>query len=71
MLFSRKLYADEMVVTIIPSAVTNLRTFEQPFFRVLSTDAKEAKDVLETLHGEISGIDIEYLKINKFIPKKE
>ena len=69
-LFADKPYVEEMVVTIVPSKGTDVKGFQQPFFRLLSSDSKETKEILGILERMIPGIDIEYVKIEKFIPKK-
>ena len=69
-LFKDKPYVDEMVVTIVPSEVRDVKTFEQPFFRLLSPDSKEAEEILRILHEKVPGIDIEYLEVRRFIPKQ-
>ena len=69
-LFVDKPYVKEMVVTIIPSKVADTKGWEQPFIRLLSSNSEEAEEILEIVEEKLPGIDIEYVKIEKFIPKK-
>ena len=69
-LFADKPYVKEIVVTIVPSEVTDVEGFQQPFLRLLSSDSEEAKEILGILERKIPDIDLEYVKIEKFIPKK-
>jgi len=69
-LFTDKPYAEEIVVTVVPSEVTDVKGFEQLFLRILSSNTEEAKEISEILGRIIPDIGIEYIKIEKFIPKK-
>ncbi|MCJ7786789.1 hypothetical protein MUP06_01050 [Patescibacteria group bacterium] len=69
-LFADKPYVKEIVVTIVPSEVTDAKGSEQPFLRILSPDPEETKEILGILERKIPDIDLEYVKIEKFIPKK-
>jgi len=69
--FSDKPYIGEMVVTIVPSEVTDVDGRKQPFLRLLSSDPGEADEILRTLERKIPDIDLEYVEIKKFIPKKQ
>ncbi len=64
-------YIGEMVVTIVPSEVTDAKGSQQPFFRLFSPDPKEAEGILEILERNVPGIDVEYIRIEKFVPKKK
>lgn len=69
--FSDKPYVKEMVVTIVPSEVTDVENRKQPFLRILSSASEETGEILGILVEKIPDIDLEYVKIEKFIPKKQ
>ena len=68
--FSDIPYVEEMVVTIVPSEVTDVEGRKQPFLRLLSSDFGEMDVIPRILEEKIPDIDLECVKIEKFIPKK-
>ena len=68
-------YVNEMVVTIYQTVVKDKNGDDQPFIRLvnsplhLTQGEKMEREILERL--ETLDIDIEHLKLEKFIPKKK
>src|SRR4030042_775959 len=68
-LFKDRPFVNDMVVTAIESHVCDVKGQSQPFLRLLSSDAEEAEEILQVLGEKLPGIDVEYVKIERFIPK--
>ena len=68
-LFEGEPFVKDMVVTIVDSDTTDAKNHPQPFLRLLSSNAREARRILQILEKKMSGIDVEYVKIVRFIPK--
>ena len=66
-LFKDSPFVGEMVVTAIDSDVTDKNHEDQPFLRLLSSEEDHVPEILEKL--QTLGMDIEYQKLEKFIPK--
>lgn len=64
-------YADKVVTTVIESSVKDLSDKKQPFLRIaLTPDAMGHLDhIVELLRLNKVDLDIEVLKLEKFIPK--
>jgi hypothetical protein len=67
-LFKDSPFVGEMVVTAIDSDVTDKNREDQPFLRLFSSEEDHVPEILEKL--QTLGMDIEYQKLEKFIPKK-
>ena len=68
-LFEGRPFVRDMVVTIVDSDTTDAKNHSQPFLRLLSSNAREARRILQILDDKIPSIDVEYVKIERFIPK--
>lgn len=62
-------YVWDMVVTIYPTEVENRKGDSQPFFRLANSHEEISEEIIEVLHH--MGMDVEYLRLDKFIPAKE
>ena len=67
-LFKETPYAHEVVVTIFSTKVTDIHAVNQPFLRLVNDRLKNAYEILVLLKR--LGMDIEYLKLKQFIPRK-
>jgi len=68
-LFSDRPYAKEMVVTFCNDHVHDMHGNEQPFLRLANSCQEHTEEILERL--ETLDIDIEHLRLEKFIPRKQ
>lgn len=68
-LFQGNSYFDDMVVTIYPNTVKNRDRHDQPFVRLVKSSETQSQEMIEQLH--LLGIDVEYLRLEKFIPKNK
>lgn len=66
-LFEGKPYVREMVVAIYLTVVEDFAGCPQPFLRVCTTEQDYVKEILALLPS--LGIDIEHMRLVKFIPK--
>jgi len=68
-LFSDRPYVDEMVVTFCNDHVHDANGNDQPFIRLANSCQEHTEEILERL--KTLNIDIEHLRLEKFIPKKQ
>lgn len=68
-LFSDKPYVTEMVVTVSTDYVCDIKRIKQPFIRLFNSRQEHIEEILEML--KTLNIDIEYLELKRFIPKKQ
>lgn len=69
--FAGKLGLENMVVTMVPSTVMDKKGFQQPFIRLLCSNTREAAEIIAILRQHLPGEDIEYVKIESFIPGRK
>ncbi len=64
--------ANKLVISFVPSEVTDLKDKSQPFFRILMTMEAAREGVVKELVPllEPLGYDIELVEMRGFIPKK-
>ena len=67
-LFTGKPYVTDMVVTFCGDHVCDVHGNEQPFIRLLNSCQEHTEEILKEL--ETLNIDIEYLDLSGFIPKR-
>lgn len=67
-LFREKPHVKEMVVTISLDYVENEEGNSQPYLRLANSCQEHTGEIIETL--ESLDMDIEHLRLEKFIPKK-
>ena len=67
-IFADKPYRSEMVVSIIPSSVSDGKT-SQPFLRVVSTPSPYLDEIVELL--KTLDMDIEVQELKAFHPKEQ
>jgi len=68
-LFDGKPFQADMVVSEIATDVSDVRGTEQPFLRLVSTLSPHTEEIMAQL--ETLNMDIEWLELKKFVPKRE
>jgi|GEM_PF-3809859 len=59
----------DFVITAIQSKVYDYQATKQPFIRLVSTPGKRNEEILGFL--QTLGVDVEFLELSAFFPKKE
>ena len=68
-MFKGKPCVKDMIVTVVPSIVTNKAIFGQSFIRLFCPSPGEAEEIMDILRQYLPGEDIEYVRIEKFVPR--